>query len=88
MIMKRIWAAFVIVSLIIGGVGVANLIRGGFFKRLKSREARLYLMKNRPEVAEEMESVLDTDAMPRLVEPVSVTETTTRELDAIPKFRE
>lgn len=83
-----IWASFVIVSLIIGGVGVANLIRGGFFKRLKSREARLYLMKNRPQVAEEMESVLDTDAMPRLVEPVSVTETTTRELEAIPKFKE
>jgi len=36
-----IWASFVIASLIIGGFGVANLIRGDFFKRLKLREARL-----------------------------------------------
>jgi hypothetical protein len=84
-----IWASFVIVSLIIGGAGVTNLIRGGFFKRLKAREVSLNLMKNRPEVTEESESfVLDTDEMPRLVEPVSVTETTTRDLQAIPRFKE
>ena len=76
-----IWASFVIASLIIGGVGVANLIRGGFFKRLKARGARLNLIKDSPRAAEEMESrVPDTDAIPLLVQPVSVTETTTREL--------
>lgn len=47
-----IWASFVMASLIIGGIGVTNLIRGGFFKRLKAREVNLHLMKNRPEVAE------------------------------------
>ena len=84
-----IWASFVIVSLIIGGVGVTNLIRRGFFKRLKAREVSLHPMKNLPEVTEESESaVLDTGEMPRLVEPVSVTETTTRQLQAIPRFKE
>lgn len=84
-----IWASFVIASLIIGGVGLTNLIRGGFFKRLKAREVSLHLMKNRPEVAEQLEgAVLDTDPMPRLVEPVSVTETTTLELQSIPRFKE
>ena len=84
-----IWASFVIVSLIIGGVGMTNLIRRGFFKRLKAREVSLHPMKNLPEVTEESESaVLDTGEMPRLVEPVSVTETTTRQLQAIPRFKE
>ena len=84
-----VWGSFVVASLIIGGVGVTNLIRGGFFKRLKAREASLHLTKDHPEVAEELEgAVLDTDQMPRLVEPVSVTETTTRELQAIPRFKE
>jgi len=46
-------------------------------------------MKDRPEVTEELESaVLDTESMPLLVEPVSVTESTTRELQAIPRFKE
>jgi hypothetical protein len=84
-----VWASFVIASLIIGGAGVANLIKGGFFKRLKAREARLNLITDDPEVAGEMEGqVLDTGSMPRVVQPVSVTETTTRELEAIPKFKE
>src|SRR5688572_1304871 len=84
-----LWASFVIASLIMGGVGVTKLIRGGFFQRLKAREARLNLMKDSPKTAEEMESrVPDTDAIPLLVHPVSVTETTTRELEAIPKFKE
>jgi hypothetical protein len=40
-----IWLGFVISSLIVGGCGLANLIRGGFFKRLKERESRLKLLK-------------------------------------------
>jgi hypothetical protein len=83
-----IWVSFVISSLIVGGFGLANLIRGGFFKRLKAREARLHLMKFEQErrmLAEESKGAsLDVEAMPRLVEPVSVTDATTRELQAIP----
>lgn len=81
-----IWASFVIGSLTIGGFGLANLIRGGFFKRLKARERRLYLMKERQMLPEEVKSEsFDVEATPRLVEPVSVTETTTRELGTIAK---
>ena len=84
-----IWASFVISSLIIGGFGLANLIRGGFFKRLKERESRLRQMKSeqgRQMLPEESKGASSgVEAMPRLVELVSVTETTTRELQAIPK---
>lgn len=86
-----IWISFVISSLLVGGFGVANLIRGGFFKKLKERELRLQLLKLQPErqlVAEEAKvASIDAAAMPRLVEPISVTETTTRELEAIPKAK-
>src|SRR5688572_4184160 len=44
-----IWAGLVISSLIIGGLGLTNLIRSGFFKRLKEREARLRLLKSKQE---------------------------------------
>ena len=81
-----IWVSFVIGSLITGGFGVANLIRGGFFKRLKERERRQHLMKERQTLSEGVESASsDVEAMPRLVELLSVTETTTRELEPIPK---
>jgi hypothetical protein len=83
-----IWISFVIGSLIVGGFGLANLIRGGFFKRLKERERRLHLMKERQMLPEEVRSEsYDVGATPRLVEPVSVTEMTTRELETIPKQR-
>jgi hypothetical protein len=84
-----VWVAFVIGSLIVGGCGLANLIRGGFFKRLKERELRLKLLKFEQEhqmLSEESGSAsFAARSMPRLVDPVSVTETTTRELQAIPK---
>ena len=68
------------------GFGLANLIRWGFFKRLKERERRLHLMKERQMLLEEVKSAsFDVEAMPRLVEPASVTETTTRELETISK---
>ncbi len=76
-----LWVSFVIGSLILGGLGLSNLIRGGFFKRLKERERRLQLMKERQVLPEDVKSKsLDVEASPHLVEPVSVTETTTREL--------
>jgi hypothetical protein len=81
-----IWVSFVIASLIVGGFGLANLIRGGFFKRLKERERRLLLIKDRQMLPDEVKSSsFNVEGMPHLAEPVSVTETTTRKLDSIPK---
>jgi len=84
-----IWISFVITSLITGGFGLANLIRSGFFKRLKERESRLNLMKfeqERQMLPEESKSAgFDVESMPRWVESGGVTEMTTRELQAPPK---
>jgi hypothetical protein len=81
-----VWLSFVVSSLVVGGFGLANLIRGGFFKRLKEREARLSLMKGEQErlvLAEEAGGArIDSGATPLLVEPASVTEGTTRELES------
>jgi hypothetical protein len=79
-----IWLGFVLSSITVGGIGLANLIRGGFFNKLKERESRLRLMK----LEEEREALpetaktgsITTAAMPPVAEPPSVTETTTREL--------
>ena len=79
-----IWLGFVLSSTTVGGIGLANLIRGGFFKKLKERESRLRLMKLEaerqalPETAKT--GTITTAAIPPLAEPLSVTETTTREL--------
>lgn len=79
-----IWIGFVISSLVIGGCGLANLIRGGFFRRLKERELRLNLLK-----AEQQQQTLteesgaasfDPQSKPQALDQVSVTETTTRQL--------
>ena len=81
-----IWAGFVVSSLIIGGLGLTNLIRSGFFKRLKEREARLGLLKSKQEkqLPEESGSVkFDAAAMSRAGYPVSVTENTTRDLHSL-----
>jgi hypothetical protein len=80
-----VWLSFVVGSLIIGGAGLANLIGSGFFKRLRERELRLYLMKAEPQRQALPEGAqaasVEAAAMPRLFEPASVTETTTRELE-------
>lgn len=84
-----IWISFVIGSLVIGGFGLADLIRAGSFKRLKDREAPLYLMKveqGRQTLPEEAKSAIaGAEAIPSLMGPPSVTETTTRELKPIPR---
>ena len=84
-----IWISFVITSLTIGALGVTNLIRGGLFKRLKERDLRLQLMKFEKErqllIANNPGT--DTEAIPRLFEAVSVTETTTRELETSPRVK-
>lgn len=77
-----IWLGFVISSLIIGGLGLANLIRGGFFQKLKERERRLQQMKERDALPEAQTGPeINFEAISSLAEPVSITETTTRELD-------
>jgi len=79
-----IWLGFVFSSTTLGGIGLAKLIRGGFFKKLKERESRLRLMKLEeerqalPETAKK--GSITTAAILPLAEPLSVTETTTREL--------
>lgn len=70
-----LWLAGTTTSLAIGGAGLVNLIRSGFFKRLKEREARLILMKS------DKVTKLDSAATARLLAPNSVTESTTRELE-------
>ena len=81
-----IWVGFVISSLIVGGFGLANLIRGGFFMRLKERESQLKMLKAEQEQQGLPEKSPSTSFAARsMVDPVSVTETTTRELQ--PKIK-
>ena len=80
-----IWLCFLVTALTCGGLGLANLIRGGFFKRLKERDARLQLMKKeqarRIPAGETKNKGLDSGTTPPfMAAPASVTETTTREL--------
>ena len=85
-----IWITFVLCSLVTGALGLANLIRGGFFKKLTERDALLRLMQaeqKRQTLAEKAKRAPGEEPIPRLVEPASVTETTTRELETIPKAR-
>ena len=84
-----LWLAFVIGPLVVGGFGLANLIRAGSFRKLKGREARLHLMQveqRRQMLPEEIKgAIAGAEAIPVMMEPVSVTETTTRELKPIPE---
>ena len=87
-----LWLTFLVTALSVGGVGLVNLIRGGFFKRLKERDARVRLMdleQERRTLPEERHPAkLDDDANPTfLLEPRSITETTTRELEPHPRAR-
>lgn len=82
-----LWLTFLVTALGVGGVGLALLIRGGFFKRLKERDARLLLLKAEQERLKQANettevSVVAAATAPLLVEPASVTETTTRELES------
>ena len=81
-----LWLTFMVTALGVGGVGLVNLIRGGFFKRLKERDARVRLLDlehERRALAEETKPAkIDVAANPTfMLEPRSVTETTTRELE-------
>ena len=88
-----IWLLFVVSAFGVSGFGLANLIRGGFFKKLKAREARLRLMKDKPDPQlieippPELKTASRTTigATTSAFEPASVTETTTRELEQVPR---
>ena len=87
-----LWLTFLVTALSVGGVGLVNLIRGGFFKRLKERDARVRLMdieQERRTLSDETKNA-KLDAAPNptfLLEARSVTETTTRELEPNPRSR-
>lgn len=84
-----LWLFFVLSCLIVGGFGLADLIRSGFFRRLKEREARLGLAKaqagRQPSLEERGPAALDAGSMSPAAGGLSVTEGTTRELDAAPR---
>lgn len=81
-----LWLTFLVTALSVGVPGVVYLVRGGYFKRLQERDARLRLMKldqERQLRAEEARtaSIAPAPTAALLAEPASVTETTTRELE-------
>ena len=80
-----IWLSFMVSSLVVGGLGLVNLIRGDFFKRLKQREARLVLMKAEQDRKKLSAAGIEFEAASLPGVPGSVTEVTTRELDKVPR---
>jgi hypothetical protein len=79
--------AFLLTSLALGAVGVANLISSGFFKNMRERQLRfeLALLEQKRKALEEMNSFInqpvpDSPRMETEAETISVTEHTTREL--------
>ena len=76
-----IWLSFVLASLLVGVLGLTQLIRGGFFKRLKERELQLQVMNA---VQERQAFSPPTETAGELSsgssDYISVTEPTTRKL--------
>ena len=73
-----IWLSFVIAALTTSGVGLANLVRGGYFKSLNEREKRLALMKERQKSIDDRSTGRIDEASS--TERASITEGTTRQL--------
>lgn len=80
--------AFLGASLVTGGLGVFNLARSGFFSELQERQLRYELarieQKQRALAAKTERTAVQPTPAQLLVEPVSVTEATTRELRGAP----
>jgi membrane protein implicated in regulation of membrane protease activity len=79
--------AFLLGSLAIGAISLANLISSGFFKKMRERQLRaeLALLEQKRKAIEEINYPINqaTPSSPRIkteVEAPSVTENTTREL--------
>jgi hypothetical protein len=81
--------AFLTVSLITGGLGVFNLVRSGFFSELQERQLRYELarleQRQKALAAKAERTAVESRPGSRLVEQVSVTEATTRELRGAPE---
>ena len=84
-----LWLGGVTFPLVVGGIGMVNLIRAGFFKRLRERESRLNSIKSDKE-----RQMLSSEAglakpnhgpTARSLAQDSVTESTTRELEVTQK---
>lgn len=82
--------SFLAASLITGGLGVFNLTRSGFFREFQERQLRYDLArieeKQRALAAKTESAVVEINSVPRVEEAVSVTEVTTRELQAPPEI--
>lgn len=76
--------AFLTASLITGGLGAFNLARSGFFSELQERQLRYELarleQRQKALAAKAERTAVESGPASHLVEPVSVTEATTREL--------
>lgn len=84
--------AFLAASLITGGLGVFNLARSGFFSDLQERQLRYELarleQRQKALAAKAERAAVESRSAPPLVEPVSVTEATTRELRGAPEVNQ
>jgi hypothetical protein len=79
-----VWITFLSVALILGGAGIFNLIRSGFFTKLKERQIRVQLERLRKK-ERELESrntgkIIEDKNILQLPEMPSITESTTRNL--------
>ncbi len=80
-----VWIIYLLVAFGMGSFSTFHLARGGFFKKWREREKRTetaQLTKKRNEL-EPVNASIQSDTNPslRLPEPMSVTETTTRNLE-------
>ncbi|MEK6304411.1 MAG: hypothetical protein AABO41_27290 [Acidobacteriota bacterium] len=82
--------SFLGASLITGGLGVFNLARSGFFREFQERQLRYDLArieeKQRALAAKTENPIVEITSAPRVGEAVSVTEATTRDLQATPEM--
>jgi hypothetical protein len=80
--------SFLAGALIPGGIGVAKLVRSGFFKNLRERQLRYELalieQKRKALEASAESAAPDINVLPRPAEAISITERTTRELQGAP----
>ena len=80
-----VWIIYILIALGLSSASITLLFRSGFFKRMKEREKRVQNIKT-PAKRNEIEAVKEsiqanTNPSLRLPELVSVTETTTRNLE-------
>lgn len=79
-----LWVINILTALVLGGSGVAKLVRSGFFRELKERDLRIQMaeLERRYKNLEGAKSQIRDEAVQtkRVIEPGSVTEGTTLRL--------